>query len=71
MREDLRLNDLSPHEAAERIRSMIQGVGVTGAFDSEPSQLNNLVKLVEAKEISPADALKQAENIINFRQEDH
>jgi len=69
--EDLRLNDLAPEEAARRIFAIQADVNIRGFNEGELSDLAKLATRVREKDISPAEALKQAEEIRDNKQDYH
>lgn len=58
-------------EAVAKISIIIQNCAVMGANDSEIPTLMNLIKEVEAKTISPDEAVAKAQQIIGSKQDYH
>jgi len=62
---------ISRDEAMAEINFIMQECSVMGANDSEIPTLNRLIKEIEAEEIEPAEALRQAYEIRNSKQDYH
>ena len=69
--EELKLNDLSPDEAARRILAIQNNVSILGFNEAELGDLAKLAELVMLKEMSPVEALKKAEEIRDSKQDYH
>jgi hypothetical protein len=62
---------LSIDEVAKALEEMLSSVMVTGAVDTEPESFRNIKEKMFAGEITPTEALTQARELVEARQNYH
>ena len=63
--------NMSMSDALKTLEGMLASVMVTGAVDSEPRDFAFIKDRMVSGDISPQDALKQAQELIDGRQDYH
>ncbi|MDE1919559.1 MAG: hypothetical protein KGH56_02550 [Patescibacteria group bacterium] len=71
MSESFSKKEAAPLDAMTVIEVIRQAILQGGASDGESDQLNQILKRLETKEITPDDAVTKAHAILNSRQNDH
>lgn len=71
MVKEMLQNGPSIVQAVAHIKSLEQQMMSGGSVDSESHQLNNLIIKLNLGQISPEDAMVQANNLANRRQDYH
>jgi len=62
---------LSINQAISEVNNIKQQVMAMGANDSENSQFDEIISSLSNKKISPTEAVKQANTILNSKQDYH
>ena len=62
---------LSYSEAMQRVVMLIQEAQMMGANDYEPSAFNRIQQQLEAGEITPTEAVRQAQGIVDAKLDYH
>lgn len=71
MNEGLNIDSSLTEQTIAKIKVIENEVNVMGANDFEIPALENLIKSLEKKECTPEDAIKQAINIRDTKQDYH
>ena len=71
MNEGHEINNASKEQIVEKIMLIRQQIAIMGGNDYEIPTLDNLILRLQKGECSPADALKEAQSMLNKKQDYH